>query len=381
MDSSDMHKHRRMIGLRDLLDEDLDTICADLAAEFGTMSGGRLLVTGGGGFLGYYLVQSVLHWNDKRAAGGKINVTVYDNYARGVPEWLEALSGRADLELRRHDMIEPLPKDIGHFDYVIHAAGIASPIFYRAQPLKCIDANVNGLRNLLDYAVAEREKGQPLRGFLFYSSSEIYGDPAASAIPTPEDYRGNVSCTGPRACYDETKRFGETLCVVYAKHEEIPVTMARPFNNYGPGLKITDGRVIPDFAKDIFAGRDIVMLSDGHPTRTFCYATDAITGYFKVLARGGAGEAYNIGIDRPEISVANLAELTVKAASDLCGYGGKVVLGKSNEADYLIDNPNRRCPVIDKARKELGFNPRVLIEDGIYRSLIWYSHNQKAPAL
>ena len=162
MESSDMHKHRRLIGLQQLLDEDLDAICTDLTAEFGAMSGGRLLVTGGGGFLGYYLVQSILHWNDTRAAGGKINIAVYDNYARGVPEWLEALRGRPDLELRRHDMIEPLPRDIGHFDYVVHAAGIASPIYYRAQPLKCIDANVNGLRNLLDYAVAECERGQPL---------------------------------------------------------------------------------------------------------------------------------------------------------------------------------------------------------------------------
>jgi UDP-glucuronate decarboxylase len=380
MEFSNMHKHRRLIGLRQLLDEDLDAICTDLTAEFGAMSGGRLLVTGGGGFLGYYLVQSILHWNDTRAAGGKINIAVYDNYARGVPEWLEALRGRPDLELRRHDMIEPLPRDIGHFDYVVHAAGIASPIYYRAQPLKCIDANVNGLRNLLDYAVAERERGQPLSGFLFYSSSEIYGDPQPTAIPTSEDYRGNVSCTGPRACYDESKRFGEMLCVVYARQEGIPVRMARPFNNYGPGLKITDGRVISDFAKDIFAGRDIVMLSDGKPTRTFCYATDAIAGYFKVLVRGGTGEPYNIGIDRPEISIAHLAELTVRAAGDICGYRGKVVLGKSTEADYLIDNPDRRCPVIDKARNELDFAPKVLIEDGIYRSLIWYSHNQKADA-
>jgi UDP-glucuronate decarboxylase len=373
-----MQKHRRLIPQRQLLDEDLDAVCSDLKAEFGAMSGGRLLVTGGAGFLGYYLVQAVLHWNDTRAAGNKIDLVVYDNYARGVAPWLEELSVRDDLQLRRHDMIEPLPKDMGHFDYIVHAAGIASPIYYRAQPLKCIDANINGLRNLLDYAVAERAAGRPLKGFLFYSSSEIYGDPAADAIPTPETYRGNVSCTGPRACYDESKRFGETLCVVYAKHEGVPVRMARPFNNYGPGLKITDGRVIPDFARDVFAGRDIVMLSDGSPKRTFCYATDAITGYFKVLARGRDGEAYNIGIDSPEISMAELAELTVRAAADVCGYRGKVVLGRSSETDYLVDNPNRRCPVIDKARSELAYDPKVTIEDGIYRSLIWYSHNQTA---
>jgi nucleoside-diphosphate-sugar epimerase len=373
-----MERHRQVVPERQLLTEDLDSICADLATEFGQMGGGRLLVTGGGGFLGYYLVQSALHWNDTRAGGASIDVTVYDNYMRGVPVWLEALRERPDLRVVRQDMILPLPEDIGHFDYVVHAAGIASPTFYRAQPLKCIDANINGLRNLLDYAVAEGGAGRPLSGFLFYSSSEIYGDPSADAIPTPETYRGNVSCTGPRACYDESKRFGETLCVTFASHEGVPVKVARPFNNYGPGLKITDGRVIPDFARDILAGRDIVMMSDGSPTRTFCYATDAVVGYYKVLVRGAAGEAYNVGIDRPEISVAQLAQHSVDAAAELFGYQGMVVLGESSEADYLIDNPNRRCPVIDKARRDLGFDPKVTVDEGIYRSLIWYHHNQVA---
>jgi nucleoside-diphosphate-sugar epimerase len=375
-----MKHHRSLISLEELLEEDLAAICTDLAEEFGAMGGGRLLITGGGGFLGYYLVQAALHWNKTRGKGAAIEVTVYDNYMRGVPAWLEALKGDAHLSLVRQDIIEPLPRDIGHFDYVIHAAGIASPIYYRAQPLKCIGANINGLRNLLDYSLAEKKADRPLKGFLFYSSSEIYGDPAASAIPTPETYRGNVSCTGPRACYDESKRFGETLCVVYAKHEGLSITMARPFNNYGPGLKITDGRVLPDFAKDVLAGRDIVMLSDGSPKRTFCYATDAVTGYYKVLVRGQAGEAYNIGIDKPEISVAELAQLTVAAAQRLFGYRGKVVRGQSQEADYLIDNPNRRCPVIDKARAALGFNPSVLVDEGVTRSLIWYHHNRIAEA-
>ena len=375
-----MKSHESLISLQELLEEDLSAICTDLAGEFGTMGGGRLLITGGGGFLGYYLVQAALHWNKTRAKGAAIDVTVYDNYVRGVPAWLEALKRDPHLTLARQDMIEPLPRDMNHFDYVIHAAGIASPIYYRARPLKCIDANINGLRNLLDYNLAEKTASRPLKGFLFYSSSEIYGDPAANAIPTPESYRGNVSCTGPRACYDESKRFGETLCVVYARHEGLPVTIALPFNNYGPGLKITDGRVLPDFAKDVLAGRDIVMLSDGGPKRTFCYATDAITGHYKVRVRGQAGEAYNIGIDKPEISIAELAQLTVAAAERLFGYKGKVVRGQNQEADYLIDNPNRRCPVINKARTALGFNPRVLVEEGVNRSLIWYHHNQVAEA-
>jgi nucleoside-diphosphate-sugar epimerase len=112
----------------------------------------------------------------------------------------------------------------------------------------------------------------PVEGFLFFSSSEIYGDPSPENIPTPETYRGLVSCTGPRACYDEAKRYGETLCVNFAQQLGIPVKVARPFNNYGPGLKISDRRVIPDFVGDIMNGQDIGRLSDGSPRRTFCYA-------------------------------------------------------------------------------------------------------------
>jgi dTDP-glucose 4,6-dehydratase/UDP-glucuronate decarboxylase len=253
-------------------------------------------------------------------------------------------------------------------------------MYYRAQPVLFFECYVTRRDLLLYFPSSPTRRSCDLGGFLFYSSSEIYGDPVASSIPTPEGYRGNVSCTGPRACYDESKRFGETLCVTFAQHEGVPVKIARPFNNYGPGLKITDGRVIPDFARDVLAERDIVMLSDGSPTRTFCYATDAITGYYKVLVRGGPGEPYNVGIDRPEISMAGLAGLVIETARELFGYQGKVVLGKAAEADYLVDNPNRRCPVVDKARAQLGYAPRVLVDDGVYRSLVWYHHNRVADA-
>ena len=373
-----MTSFRQLVPLADLLEDDLSSICDDLQAEFATMAGGRLLITGGGGFLGYYLVQSVLYWNRCRAGGAPIDVTVYENNTRGAPAWLEVLQSDDHLNLVAHDVTQPLPEDIGHLDYIVHAAGIASPIFYRAQPLRCIDANIQGLRNLLDHAAQQGELGHAIRGMLFYSSSEIYGDPDPGAIPTPETYRGNVSCTGPRACYDESKRFGETLCVTFARHEGLPVKMARPFNNYGPGLKISDGRVIPDFAGDVLAGRDIKILSGGAPTRTFCYATDAIVGYYKALVRGGPGEPYNIGIERPEVSVSQLASLVVEAARELLGYQGRVQFGRSAEADYLVDNPTRRCPDISKARSELKFDPRVLVDEGLRRSLIWYHHNPVA---
>jgi nucleoside-diphosphate-sugar epimerase len=373
-----MTSGQNVMPLQQLLDQDLETVCRDLDAEFREMSGQRLLITGGGGFLGYYLVLAALHWNRTRKDQKPIDVTVYDNYARGVPAWLEELKSTPNLHLHRQDLTQPLPANMGHFAYIIHAAGIASPIFYRKRPLECIDANIIGLRNLLDYAVARAKAGEPLKGFLFYSSSEIYGDPSADSIPTPETYRGLVSCTGPRACYDESKRFGETISVVYAQQFGVPVKIARPFNNYGPGLKITDGRVMPDLARNALAGEDIVLLSDGSPTRTFCYASDAITGYYKVLVRGHRGEPYNVGIEKPEISMRQLAEIVASNAKDLFGYKGKVVLGTAQQSDYLIDNPNRRSPIITKAREHLGFQPRVGPEDGVRRSLIWYWHNQSA---
>jgi nucleoside-diphosphate-sugar epimerase len=154
--------------------------------------------------------------------------------------------------------------------------------------------------------------------------------------------------------------------------------MARPFNNYGPGLKITDRRVIPDFARDVLAGRDIVLLSDGSPKRTFCYVADAVAGYYKVLVRGRPGEPYNIGVEKPEISMFELAERLTALARGLFGYAGKVVRTESSEHDYLIDNPNRRCPVVEKARTELGYRPAVDLEEGLRRALVWYSYNRSA---
>lgn len=367
-------------SLADLLRGDLDDITTNLREELGRMAGKKLLITGGAGFLGYYLIQAALHFNETAGSGQRIDVTVWDNFARGTPAWLTALQGKSNLRLERRNLIEPLPEKMDAFQFIIHAAGIASPIYYRKYPLQTIDVNINGLRNLLDYGVRQADAGRPIEGFLFYSSSEIYGDPAPDAIPTPEDYRGNVSCTGPRACYDESKRFGETLCVTFARQYGVPVKVARPFNNYGPGLKITDGRVLPDFAKEVLSGNDIVMFSDGSPTRTFCYSSDAITGYYKVLVEGRPGEAYNIGIETPEISMAQLADMVAGTARQLFGYTGKVVRGSSSEVDYLVDNPNRRCPTIEKARRELGYNPSVSIEEGLRRALTWYHYNREAEA-
>lgn len=354
---------------------DVEYIIASLATEMEKLAGKRLLIVGGAGFLGYYLVQSMTHWN-RSGRGDPVVITVYDNLMRGAPEWLEQLSAANAIDLVKHDIARPLPRDMPEFDYIIHGGSIASPVFYRQHPVETMDSNVNGLRNILEYAKQKMATRRPVEGVLFFSSSEIYGDPTPDAIPTPETYRGYVSCTGPRACYDESKRYGETLCVNFAQQYGVPVKVARPFNNYGPGLKITDRRVLPDFARDVLEGRDIVMRSDGSPRRTFCYAADAVMGYYKVLVRGRPGEAYNIGVEKPEISMRELADKVVALGQELFDYRGQVVT--KVDADYLIDNPERRCPVITKARDELNYNPSVTIDEGLRRAMVWYSGNREA---
>lgn len=364
------------IDAKEVVQRDLQYICSNLSDEFDVLSGNSILITGGAGFLGYYLVQAALHWNKHAKHRQPVDVTVCDNYIRGVPQWLRDLEGTENLSLVKADITKIQPQDIDDFSYIVHAASIASPTYYRKYPIETMDANVNGLRSLLESFHRSAECNARSRGFLFFSSSEIYGDPSPDNIPTSETYRGNVSCTGPRACYDEAKRYGETLCVNFARQYDLPVKMARPFNNYGPGLKITDGRVIPDFARCVLEGKDIVMLSDGSPMRTFCYVADAIVGYYKVLVKGRKGEAYNIGVEKPEISIGDLADRVVGLAKQLFGYTGKVVRQWSSDKDYLIDNPNRRCPVIAKAQSDLGYYPSIDLDEGLTRLLLWYYDNR-----
>jgi UDP-glucuronate decarboxylase len=267
------------------------------------------------------------------------------------------------VEVRRLDIANPgaAGDDFGSFHYIIHLASIASPTFYRKHPFETLDANVWGLRRLIEAC----DPGL-LKGLLFFSSSEIYGDP--EAIPTPEDYPGLVHCRGPRACYDESKRFGETLCHLAVETRGLKIATVRPFNNYGPGLRPGDRRVPADFASAVLSGRDMVILSDGSPTRTFCYVADAVFGCLLALLKGPGG-VFNIGSPGPEISISRLAEVFATAGRAGHGYAGKVVYAKAEEADYLTHNPRRRCPDISRARDVLGYAPETGLEEGVARYL------------
>ena len=350
--------------------KDLNYILTKTKKEFEILAGSTILFTGANGFLGYYFIKSIIHWNNTHP-NKKIVLYALDIFPDKLPVWLK----NPYVKILKTDVTKYHPDVSQRFDYIIHAASIASPPFYRQHPIETILANVQGLMNILEYTVTRKKTKNPVKGLLFFSSSEIYGDPTDGNIPTPESYRGNVSCTGPRACYDESKRFGETLCVNYAQVHNLPIKIVRPFNNFGPGLKITDGRVIPDFAKNILNNQDIKVLSQGSPTRTFCYITDAISGYIKALVRGTNGESYNIGVENEEISIIDLAEKMKNLAVKYFGYSGKIIKKTSRDKNYLTDSPNRRCPQISKARKDLGYDPRISLDEGLTNTLLWYKEN------
>ena len=355
-----------------VLEKDFEHTLAGLTAqEKERLSDSTILITGCGGFLGYYF----MHFFDAEAEKlGVKKVIALDNFMLGYPGWIEKLKKNPIFDIQKFDIIKDKIETVAgadNADFIIHMASIASPIFYRKYPIETLDANIWGLRSLLDFY-----KEKHVRGFLFYSSSELYGNPDAAHVPTSEDYYGYVCATGPRSCYDESKRFGETMCMLFAQRYDMPIGVVRPFNNYGPGMRIGDKRVPADFALDIMENRDIEILSNGSPTRTFCYIADSICGYLKIMLHG-TYDYFNIGIEKPEISISQLAEIYAEAGREIFGYTGKVTYAQSDDKEYLTNNPQRRCPNIGKARRILGYNPTITVEDGVRRFLKFLKNSEE----
>lgn len=344
-------------------ERDAGEVIANLGQANQRFANKTILLTGAAGFLGAHFVHYFAKLNRDAKPGEGCRLIAQDNFLRGVPDWLEDIRQGHGVEVEQRDVTAP--GEFAAADFIIHAASIASPIYYRKYPLETMDANVNGLRQLLEHT-----RHKKVESLLYFSTSEIYGDPDPAFIPTEETYRGFVSCTGPRACYDESKRYGETLCTVFQAVHGIPVKIARPFNNYGPGLKISDRRVLPDFFRDVFAGRNIRLLSDGRATRTFCYISDAISGYLLALLSSHEGEPFNIGTEEPEVSMRELAAQVIQTSGrpDL-----KVEFETSDDPKYLTDNPQRRCPNIGKARRMLGYAPKIGLEEGLRRMYAYYT--------
>lgn len=339
------------------LPTDIEEIGAALGEVADEFAGTTLVLAGGCGFLGRYVAGVFDHLNRHRLSE-PCRLVLVDNLITSGDAGLSF----ADAPMRRfvqHDVSRPLELD-GPIDFVVNAAGIASPKYYRAYPLETLDAAISGNRNLLQLAARHGAR------YTFFSSSEIYGDPPPEHLPTPETYRGNVAPQGERACYDEGKRVGETLCWVFNHYFGVATTVIRPFNVYGPGMQENDYRVLPSFASSIKAGRPLQVYGSGGQTRTFCYVTDALNGFLRVIARGASGETYNVGNPEPEIGMTELVAriegvLGRPVAHELCRYPDS----------YPADEPLRRCPDVTKARDHLGFRPQVGLDRGLARFLSW----------
>jgi len=343
--------------VKQFLDEDIALICDGLGDVADDFAGKTVFLAGGGGFLGRYFEATFSHLNSTRLKESPCHVILMDNLA--TVSITSAPKGSEHIEFIEADVTEPMEID-APLDFVINAAGIPSPYYYRAYPLETMDASIKGTRNLLELSHAKGAR------FTFFSSSEIYGDPDPKHVPTQESYRGNVSSMGPRACYDESKRVGETLCYIFHGKHGVATNIIRPFNVYGPGMAEADYRVLPNFASEIKGGRTLKIYGTGDQTRTYCYATDAINGFLRVIARGVPGEAYNIGNPEPEIGVRELVDrikiaLGVNVAYDIVEYPDS----------YPADEPMRRCPDIRKAKLQLKYEPTLGLEDGLRKFFGW----------
>ncbi len=340
---------------------DIEEILQGIQTIGQDISNKTIVITGARGFLGRYLIEIFKQMNDKQL-NSPVKVFAVDNLITAGKLAQQSIDD-SNIKFIEHDVTKPFSLD-EEIHYIIHAAGIASPQYYQKYPLETLEVAINGTKNMLQLAKQKNAR------FTFFSSSEIYGDPDTQNIPTKEEYRGNVSSLGPRACYDESKRVGETLCYIFSEHFGVRTNIIRPFNFYGPGMQEKDYRVLPNFASRIKSKKPLKIYGRGDQTRTFCYITDALTGLLQVILRGKPNEIYNIGNPNPEISVIQLADMITKVLDYKIPYE---IIGYPDE--YPANEPNRRCPDIQKAQTHLGYEPKVTLEDGLRRFLSWTDKN------
>jgi len=304
----------------------------------------RILVTGGAGFVGSHLCERLL-------ADGH-DVLCADNFFTGSKDNIVHLLGKPHFELLRHDITFPLHVEV---DEIYNLACPASPIHYQYDPVQTTKTSVHGAINMLGLAKRTRAK------IFQASTSEVYGDPAVH--PQTEDYRGNVSTTGPRACYDEGKRCAETLFFDYYRQHRVNIRVARIFNTYGPRMHPGDGRVVSNFIVQALRGEPITIYGDGRQSRSFCYVDDLIAGFVRLM-------------DAPDevtgpINLGNPEEFTIRQLAD-------AVLAETGSASPLVnrplpeDDPLQRCPDITRARRLLGWEPTVRLAEGLARTVRYF---------
>ena len=319
----------------------------------------KVLVTGGGGFLASYLIKS-LHTIGQLH---KLNIKVVcvARAKQSVETRLAAYLESSDIEMVLHDISQPLPTIFPSADFIIHCASQASPKFYGVDPVGTLRANSLGTLSLLEHAL-KTEKSK----LMFFSSSEVYGEPLDSNKLVSEVDFGYLDPMNVRSCYAESKRMGENMCVAWAHQNKMHVNVVRPFHIYGPGVSLDDGRVFADFVADVVAKRDIILKSDGLAMRPFCYIADATVAFLTVLLRGEQTTAYNVGNPYAEISILKLATLLANLFPER-NIGVRFEIPISSNA-YLKSPVYRACPSIEKIRN-LGWAPFTGVQEGFHRTI------------
>ena len=309
------------------------------------------VVTGGAGFLGSHLVDRLLREGHE--------VLAIDNLLTGNERNLDHLRSEKKFRFLRHDVTKFIAVE-GPVDFVFHFASPASPIDYLELPIQTLKVGSLGTHNALGLAKA---KGAT---FLLASTSECYGDPLVH--PQKEEYWGNVNPIGPRGVYDEAKRFAEAMTMAYHRFHGVNTKIVRIFNTYGPRMRLRDGRVVPAFVGQALRGEPLTIFGEGKQTRSFCFVSDLIEGIYR-LSKADFHEPVNIG-NPMELTILEFAE----RIRSITGSKSQIV-----KKPLPVDDPQQRRPDISRAKKILGWEPRVSLEDGLKETIRWFQANLDAP--
>ena len=335
------------------MNKEVEDIRRNLGAISKSIEGKNVLVTGGAGFLGSWICEVLVDLGAK--------VTCLDNLASGLKSNISHLMKKDNFKFIQRDVTQPIYFDES-IDVVMHLASRASPFEFEKYPIQILKANTLGIWVAL--GIAKRHDAT----FLYTSTSEIYGD--AREIPTTEEYRGNVNPIGPRSCYDEAKRCGESYVMAYKLQHDLEIRIARIFNTYGPRMRAEGvyGRVIPRFIEQALSNKPITIFGDGTQTRSFCYVTDQVEGLLKLaFSEEAKGEVVNIGSYK-EITILELAKLV------------RELTNSSSEIEFQPlpkDDPLRRKPDITKAKEILNWEPKVELKGGLSKMIEWFEEKKR----